>query len=61
MKKKFLNLSPKMKNLLMAKWIRQYVQRGLSLQDAQHAARWKAGEWKLSERMRKILASIDEL
>ena len=61
MKKKFLNLSPKMKNLLMAKWIRQYVQRGLSLQDAQHAARWKAGEWKLSERMRNILANIDEL
>lgn len=61
MKKKFLNLSPKMKNLLMAKWIRQYVKRGLSLQDAQSAARWKAGEWKLSERMRNILASIDEL
>ena len=61
MKKKFLNLSPKMKNLLMAKWIRQYVQRGLSLQDAQHAARWKAGEWKLSERMRNTLASLDEL
>lgn len=50
-----------MKNLLMAKWIKQYVKRGLSLQDAQSAARWKAGEWKLSERMRNILASIDEL
>jgi len=50
-----------MKNLMMAKWIRQYVQLGLSLPDAQHAARWRSGEWKLSERMRNVLANIDEL
>jgi len=61
LKKKFSNLSPKMKNLMMAKWIRQYVQLGLSLPDAQHAARWRSGEWKLSERMRNVLANIDEL
>ena len=61
MKKKFLNLSPKMKNLLIAKWIRQYVKQGLSLEDAQSAARWRAGDWRLSERMRNTLASLDEL
>ena len=50
-----------MKNLLIAKWIRQYVKQGLSLEDAQSAARWRAGDWKLSERMRNTLASLDEL
>ena len=57
MKKKFLNLSPKMKNLLMAKWIRQYVKRGVSLRDDQPDARGKAVEWTRAERMRKLRAA----
>jgi len=60
-KKKFDNLSPKMKNLIMTKWIKNYMSRGLSLEDAQFAARWRAGTWKLSDRMRVVLANMEKL
>tara|TARA_R110001632_G_scaffold5726_1_gene23195 strand:- start:343 stop:531 length:189 start_codon:yes stop_codon:yes gene_type:complete len=60
-KKKFDNLSPKMKNLMMSKWIKGYMKRGLSLEDAQFAARWKSGTWKLSDRMRVVLANMEKL
>ena len=59
--KKFSNLSPKMKNLMMNKWIKSYISRGLTLEDAQHAARWRAGTWKLSDRMRVVLANMEKL
>ena len=60
-KKKFDRLSPKMKNLLMTKWIKRYMRLGLTLEDAQFAARWRAGTWKLSDRMRVVLANVNEL
>jgi len=60
-KNKFVHLSPKMKNLVMAKWIKYYVSKGLSLEDAQYAAKWRSGEWKLSDRMRMVLDKVDKL
>jgi len=33
----------------------------LSLEDAQFAARWRAGHWKLSPRMEKIMDDLGEL
>lgn len=50
-----------MKNLLMTKWIKRYMSLGLTLEDAQFAARWRAGTWKLSDRMRVVLANVNEL
>ena len=38
----FHKLSPKMKNIMMNRWIQQYIGRGLSLEDAQYAARWRS-------------------
>jgi|TARA_R110000782_G_C14470224_1_gene374575 hypothetical protein len=58
---KFETLSPKMKNIMMTRWIKYYVSRGLELEDAQFAARWRSGTWKLSNRMRELMDSIDEL
>jgi|TARA_B100001094_G_C17799312_1_gene608277 hypothetical protein len=60
-KNKFVHLSPKMKNLVMAKWIKYYVSKGLSLEDAQYAAEWRSGRWKLSDRMRMVLDKVDKL
>jgi len=57
----FHKLSPKMKNIMMNRWILQYIGRGLSLEDAQYAARWKTGTWRLSDRMKKIMADIGEV
>ena len=57
----FYKLSPKMKNIRMNNWIKQYVGRGLSLEDAQFAARWRAGHWKLSARMEKVMAGLDNI
>jgi len=57
----FYKLSPKMKNIRMNQWIKSYIGRGLSLEDAQHAARWRAGYWKLSARMEKVLADIEDV
>ena len=54
----FYKLSPKMKNIRMNNWIKQYVGRGLSLEDAQFAARWRAGHWRLSARMEKVMAGL---
>jgi hypothetical protein len=50
-----------MKNLVMAKWIKYYVSKGLSLEDAQYAAEWRSGRWKLSDRMRMVLDKVDKL
>jgi len=61
MKINFDTLSPKMKNIIMTRWIKYYVSRGLELEDAQFAARWRSGTWKLSQRMLKLMDSIDEL
>lgn len=58
---KFNRLTPKLKNLVMAKWIKHYVSKGLSLEDAQYAAKWRSGEWKLSDRMRMVLDKVDKL
>jgi hypothetical protein len=60
-KSEFNHLSPKMKNLVMAKWIKYYVTKGLSLEDAQYAAKWRSGKWKLSDRMRMVLDKAHEL
>jgi hypothetical protein len=57
----FHKLSPKMKNIRMNQWIKTYIGRGLSLEDAQYAARWRAGHWKLSARMEKVLADIEDV
>jgi|TARA_R110000803_G_scaffold107779_1_gene175916 hypothetical protein len=57
----FYKLSPKMKNIRMNNWIKQYVGRGLSLEDAQFAARWRAGHWKLSARMEKVMAGLENI
>ncbi len=57
----FYKLSPKLKNIRMNNWIKQYIGRGLSLEDAQHAARWRAGHWKLSDRMEKVMADIKDI
>ena len=50
-----------MKNLMMNRWIKSYMSRGLTLEDAQFAARWRAGTWKLSDRMRVVLANMEKL
>jgi hypothetical protein len=57
----FYKLSPKMKNIRMNQWIKTYIGRGLSLEDAQYAARWRAGHWKLSARMEKVLEGIKDV
>ena len=57
----FYKLSPKMKDIRMNNWIKQYVGRGLSLEDAQFAARWRAGHWKLSARMEKVMAGLENI
>ena len=57
----FYKLSPKMKNIRMNNLIKQYVGRGLSLEDAQFAARWRAGHWKLSARMEKVMAGLENI
>lgn len=57
----FYKLSPKMKNIRMNNWIKQYIGRGLSLEEAQFAARWRAGHWKLSNRMEKVLEGIEDI
>ena len=54
-------LSPKMQNIKMNQWIKQYIGRGLSLEEAQFAARWRAGHWKLSDRMEKVLEGIEDI
>ncbi|MDG1445852.1 MAG: hypothetical protein P8Q15_05805 [Methylophilaceae bacterium] len=45
----------------MNKWIKQYVAKGLSLEDAQYAARWRSGTRKLSNRMKKVMAALGEV
>ncbi len=57
----FQKLSPKMKNIKMTQWIKTYIGRGLDLEDAQYAARWRAGHWKLSDRMKKVLEGIEDI
>ena len=57
----FDKLRPSMKNKIITKLIKYYVGRGLDLKDAQSAAYYKAGKWKLSDRMRKVLDKVDEL
>tara|TARA_R110002126_G_scaffold1955_1_gene11633 strand:- start:9 stop:197 length:189 start_codon:yes stop_codon:yes gene_type:complete len=57
----FYKLSPKMKNIRMNNWIKSYIGRGLSLEDAQHAARWRSGTWKLSDRMQKVMENIEDV
>jgi len=57
----FYKLSPKMKNIRMNQWIKTYIGKGLSLEDAQYAARWRAGHWKLNHRMQKIMDDLGEL
>jgi hypothetical protein len=55
----FNKLSPRLKNLTMTRWIKMYTSKGLSLKDAQSAARWRAGTWKLSDRLRKVLDNLN--
>ena len=57
----FNKLSPRMKNIRMNQWIKTYIGKGLSLEEAQFAARWRAGHWKLSSRMEKIMDDLGEL
>jgi hypothetical protein len=57
----FDKLTPHLKNIVMNKWIKQYVARGLSLEDAQYAARWRSGTWRLNDRMKKVMAALDEV
>ena len=57
----FSKLTPHLKNVVMNKWIKQYVAKGLSLEDAQFAARWRSGTWKLSDRMKKVMAALGEV
>ena len=57
----FYKLSPKMKNIRMNQWIKMYMGKGLSLEDAQYAARWRAGHWKLNHRMQKVMDDLGEL
>lgn len=57
----FCKLSPKMKNIRMNQWIKMYMSKGLSLEDAQYAARWRAGHWKLNARMEKVLEGIKDV
>jgi len=55
----FNKLSPRLKNLTMTRWIKMYISKGLSLEDAQSAARWRSGTWKLSDRLRKVLDNLN--
>jgi hypothetical protein len=57
----FDKLTPHLKNVVMSKWIKQYVAKGLSLEDAQYAARWRSGTWKLNDRMKKAMAALGEV
>ena len=57
----FYKLSPKMKNIRMNQWIKMYMGKGLSLEDAQYAAGWRAGHWKLNARMEKVLEGIKDV
>ena len=57
----FDKLTPHLKNVVMNKWIKQYVAKGLSLEDAQLAARWRSGAWRLSDRMKKVMAALGEV
>tara|TARA_R110002167_G_scaffold43519_2_gene131422 strand:+ start:892 stop:1080 length:189 start_codon:yes stop_codon:yes gene_type:complete len=57
----FDKMSPHLKNVVMNTWIKQYVAKGLSLEDAQYAARWRSGTWKLSNRMKKVMAALGEV
>jgi len=57
----FNKMSPHLKNVVMNTWIKQYVAKGLSLKDAQYAARWRSGTWKLSNRMKKVMAALGEV
>ena len=57
----FHKLSPRMKNIRMNQWIKTYIGKGVSLEEAQFAARWRAGHWKLSARMEKIMDDLGEL
>ena len=57
----FNKMSPHLKNVVMNTWIKQYVAKGLSLEDAQYAARWRSGTWKLSNRMIKVMAALGEV
>jgi hypothetical protein len=50
-----------MKNIRMNQWIKMYMGKGLSLEDAQYAARWRAGHWKLNARMEKVLEGIKDV
>ena len=57
----FEKMKPHLKNVVMTKWIKQYLAKGLSLDDAQSAARWRAGSWKLSARLEKIMVALGEV
>jgi hypothetical protein len=57
----FSKMSPHLKNVVMNKWIKQYVAKGLSLEDAQYAARWRSGAWRLNDRMKKVMAALGEV
>jgi hypothetical protein len=57
----FSKMSPRLKNVVMNTWIKQYIAKGLSLEDAQYAARWRSGTWKLNARMKKVMAALGEV
>ena len=57
----FKDMSPRIKNIVMTKWIKQYLAKGLSLDDAQSAARWRSGTWNLSKRLKKIMEDLGEV
>jgi hypothetical protein len=57
----FNKLPPHIKNVVMNQWIKSYINKGLTLEDAQYAARWRAGHWKLNARMEKVLADIEDV
>ena len=57
----FSQLRPHLKNIVMTKWIKQYMAKGLDLEDAQYAARWRAGTWKLNKRMKKVMEALGEV
>tara|TARA_B110000902_G_scaffold41352_1_gene44707 strand:+ start:189 stop:353 length:165 start_codon:yes stop_codon:yes gene_type:complete len=54
-------MKPHLKNVVMTKWIKQYLAKGLSLDDAQSAARWRSGTWSLSKRLKKIMEDLGEV
>jgi hypothetical protein len=57
----FDQLTPSMKNKIITKWIKYYNSIGLDMKDAQNAAYWRAGKFRLSDRMRKVLDNVGEL